>query len=267
MIIGVTDESVELVDKWVAAHRPKYPIVILEDSTLEDALQVQYFPTAAVINPEGIITYTGSAGTYSSSLKDALRDATKGSVIPKAFKKFISELEKGNIGKAYDYVAERIESGKLEGTDLSWGRRLQKWLDSLAAETLTNAKKRAEEGWIYYAHSAVEPYRESKVGFAVSADLEAFVTKLEATVDFDKEMKGGEMFVGLQELADDWEYVQIIGKLKSIYKKYPDTQIGKIARAEAESIVEKGWPGMKQVCDNCRRKREACEKHAEKVKL
>ena len=141
MIIGVTDEKVSLVDKWVAENKPDYPIVILEDGTLEDALGVAFFPTAAVVDPDGIIIFSGSAGAYSSPLEKALKSATKGSVIPMVFAKFTKELKAGETGKAYDIVVGMVESGKLDGAELGWGRKLQTWLESEAESALVRKRK------------------------------------------------------------------------------------------------------------------------------
>ena len=267
MIIGVTDESVELVDKWVAENKPEYPIVILENSAVEDSLQVQYFPTAAVVTPEGVISYTGDAGSYSSSLKKALKGATKGTVIPKAFSKFKKELKKGNQAKAYDSVASMVSGGRLEGSDLSWGRKLQAWLESSSADALKNGEAKFKDGWYLLSLEMVEPFRDSEVGFPNSAAIEKFVADMEASPTYKDEIKGGEMFEAARVFADEYEWTDFVNGLKKIYSKYPELEIGKHARKRAEQIVKDGWPGLKSACNNCRRKQRACDKHAEKIKL
>ena len=267
MIIGVTDESVELVDKWVKENEPGYPIVILADSSVEDALGVAYFPTAAVIDPEGKIIFAGSAGEYSSPLKKAMGDAEKGSVIPKVFSKFNKYLKAGNTGKAYDTVMGMLESGKLEGSELSWGRKLQTWLEGEAATALNEGKAKLEAGWVYLARKEVEGLDDSKVGYPNLAEVNAFIEQLEALENFKDEMKAGELYEDVKAELSEWEFGKAVKSYKQIYTKYSKTRIAAHARAAAEEIVNQGLPGIKKSCDNCRRKRQACSKHEESVKL
>ena len=267
MIIGVTDEKVSLVDKWVAENKPDYPIVILEDGTLEDALGVAFFPTAAVVDPEGFITYSGDSRSYSSPLKAALKNAKKGSVVPKAFNKFTKELKAGETGKAYDIVVGMVEAGKLEGSDLAWGRKLQTWLESEAKSALVQAKAKLEEGWYFEAFHLVAELDGSKVGYPNQAEVQSFLSEMEAADGFSTEMKGGKMFEEVEELKAEWEFTKAVNSYRRIYSKYPDSRIAVHARAAAEKIVDDKLPGLKKTCQKCSRKHRACSKHIEKVKL
>src|SRR5688572_27350437 len=101
VIIGVTDEDPAIVEKWLGKMKtkPSYPIAILADGKLEQALGVQAFPTQGVIDPTGTITFAGHGGE--SELSKALADATKGGIWPKKLDKIVAMIRGGDHAKAY----------------------------------------------------------------------------------------------------------------------------------------------------------------------
>lgn len=267
MVIGVTDEAEGLVDRWVEENEPGFPIVILANSSVEDAIGVQFFPTAAVVGPDGVITYSGSAGAYSKSLKEALAGAEKGSLIPKALSKVEDALKENDHAGAYEEVVEELEGGKLEGRELAWARKLKDWLEGLAVDDLAAGRALVEEGYLFRAFMKLDPYREIDAAYPNRGEIVAFLEELEGRDEFQAEMKGGELFEEVDELMREWEFVKAIKVCRKVYKKYPDSQIALKARAFAEEVVAEGLPGAKPTCDKCRRKRRACSKHEESVRL
>ena len=157
MVIGVTDEPPELVDAWIAANRPSYPVVSLADRAFETFLNVRFFPTAAVIGPDGKLLYSGSASTVQGALAKAMADAEKGGLYGKRLRKVVELMREGELARSYAELRELVERDKLKDDE---SRRqageLRTHLEASAADALARARAFEEEGWIYRAFLAID---------------------------------------------------------------------------------------------------------------
>ena len=262
----MTDEPSDLVDSWVAKNKPSYPIAILKDKKFEDFLGVRFFPTGAVIDPEGKLLYAGSVGELSGPLGDAMSEAEKGPLYPKVLAKAVKYLRAGDLDKSYGELLKLLESGKVEEADLAAVTRFREYLEGLAAAALQDGKKLFDEGFVLRSVREIEPYAESQPPFPATAECRAFLTRLEELPAFKAEMRGGELYAEAEALKDSMEFTDAVKAYKSVYKKYDGTLIAEKARNEVDELVKKGMPGYAPYCDSCRSDGRACRKHREEVK-
>lgn len=265
----MTDEPPSLVDAWVRKHQPSYPIVCLQDRKLEEFLGVQFFPTAAVIAPDGKLLYAGSAGAIHTPLSRAMDEAEKGPLFPKALEKACELMREEAWDESYAVLLKVIEKDRLEDAERETAKRLQAWLEGLAAGALTEGTKLLEEGRVLHALERVELFAEADPPFPASADCAALVQRIEAVPDLKKELAGGKLLQKAEALEEELEFLDAFKVYRSIFKKYGGTQVAALAEASARALIEGGRPGWSSQCPSCRRDQDkrACEKHAEKVKL
>lgn len=269
MLIGVTDEPPSLVDEWMDKVQPEYPIVCLKNGDLEKFLGVQFFPTAAVIAPDGTLAFSGSAGAVAGPLGKALRDATKTPLFPKVFKKVSKALREGDYEKSRAELAKLIERGRWDEGEEAAAAQLLQYHEDLAVEALARAETSKKARRVYDAVQALAPFAEVEPELAVSAKLRAFLAELEAMPDYSKEMSGGEDFAEAEALERSYEFEDAFNAYKSISKKTEGTWIGELALEHARRLMDSGRPGWSQHCNACRasRQQSACEKHQKKVRL
>ena len=239
MIIGVTDEPPALVDHWVETVKPIYPIVSMENGELEEFLGVKFFPTGAVVTPEGTLLYSGSAGGTSGPLDEALDDAAKGALLPKAFSKVQKKIDAGDRSGAYAELVKLLDApkSKLDEAEQATGRRWRTWIEDTTNAELAEAKLKLEEGWVYKAWVPAEPLAESKVEFPATPDARALLEQLEEVEEFKDEMKGGEMYAEAAALSRSKNTREdALELLDKIAKKYADRKIGAHAAKAAEDL-------------------------------
>lgn len=263
MIIGVTDEKVDLVDAWVAKRKPAYPVVILKDRKLEEALGVQGFPTVGVVDPAGTIAYAGySPG---SVLSKAIDGATKGSIWPAKLAKAVGFVRVGDLPKAH---AELAKLGDGLGPEEQKAREsLQAHVTATLTGEIARARKLVEEGRVAAAVAAVEPIAKAEPEVPASADAKALLAELAALPTYKLELSGGEAYAEAEALEQEREYLDAVDAYKSVVKKAPGTKIAGLAKARVEDLVRRGLPGYSKNCLKCRQATKACEKHAKPVKL
>ena len=263
----MTDEPPALVDKWVSKVKPTYPVVSLKTGEFERFLGVRFFPTAAVIAPDGKLAYTGSAGAVSGPLGDAMRGARKGSMYPKVLAKATKYLRADELDKSYGELLKVIEGGKVSEGDRPMVELFRSYLEGVAQTALEEGTKLEETGRIHAAVGRVERFARAKSAFPASESCRALLSQLEALPNFKKEMKGGERFLEGQEEEEAGEFLDAFKTYKAVMKKYAGTRIAEVARGEAQRLLQDGKPGYQGHCMSCKKGRRACDKHRAKVTL
>ncbi len=267
-MVGVTDESPELVDKWLARAKPSYPIAILRNAeAFEGFLGVKYFPFCAVIDPEGKLAYAGHAGEEGKCLDDALGKARKAPLVPKVFARAAKLMQAGDLSKAYIEVRKLQDGGKLPSEDAAYGQEFRVYLEGLASSALAESKTLQEQGFLLQAVKRIEPFAAAELAFPSSEDSARLIKDIQMLPDYKKEAAGGEEFAKARVLDDDSEYLEAFECYRAISKKYSGTKIGENARKRATELIEEGKPGYESACDDCAKGRRACEKHRKDVKV
>lgn len=225
MIIGVTDEPPELVDEFVKTYEPSYPIVITKDRTLEQHLGVKGFPTAAVVEPSGKITWKDHFG-YDDALDTAHKSADKVPLVPKTFAKVHKEIMAQDLPGAYGELVKVLDKGRLDESDQAFGDRARAWLEGEASSALARGTALVEDGWVWRAVNMVEPFTKGKTPFPNQQELETFIETEQARKGFKDEMKAGEMYAEANALARSKRTVKDgIELFDKLVKKYDDTAI------------------------------------------
>lgn len=263
----MTDEPASLVDAWVAQHKPDYPIAILPDGKLEDAIGLRFFPYVSVIAPGGTIAYAGDSRSYDKALETSLERSEKGPASPKIVAKAAKLLAQEKLDKAYAELMGLLEKGDLSDSDLAAVEHFREFLERQSTLALKSAREAQSAGFVYRALEYVRSYAEAEPAFPVTEDCRALITELEAVPDFKKELKGGEAYAEAQVLYREREYTDAAVALKAIYRKYKGTRISEKAYEFASVIIDKGYPGKRSDCTKCRQAKRACARHAEEVEL
>lgn len=231
MIIGVTDEPPSLVDAWVRDNEPAYPIVSLKPgNALEQHLQIEGFPTAAVIAPDGKITYKDHFD-YDDALEAAHDDAEKVPLWPKAFKRVHKEVLDQDLPAAYAQLGKVLDK-RLDDDERAFGERARAWLEAQAAEALAAARSAVESGDVYTAEQLVEPFVDGKQPFPEHQEMESFLEELEERPHYKDELRAGEMFAEARVLARSKRTVEdAIELLDKLVARYDADEVALVNRA------------------------------------
>ncbi len=266
LVIGITFEKAERVEDWVQRYEPTYPIVTLRSTELEGFLGVGGYPTQAVIDPKGSLSYVGFSPE--SALAAALKEADKTPFWPKKLAGVVELIAERDHPRSWAELHRVQRRGRLDERDAAKAERLRKYLEDAAAAALKRGETRLEEGLVYQAAAALTPYAEAKVPFPATQDAAKLLARIRGEPGFKDEIRAGKLFeeARLQELrrelSDAFEgYVTVL-------EKFADTKLALVARERAEKLIEDGSPGYRLGCEACRKElRAACEKHAEDVEL
>jgi hypothetical protein len=266
VVIGVTDEKPDVVDRWVRKKNPTYPIVVTKDRTFEKAIGVRFFPTGAVLDPEGVIAYAGSAGGTSKPLEAAAKKSDKKPFFPKSLKKVRAKLNVADLEGAYKELDKLSKKRSTDDETAAWVGQFQAYIDGRTRSQFDDAKAKAELGLVHSAVGLAEPLAEADA-LPIAEEVEAWLEELESRDDYKDAIKAGTYWDKAQGLEDEREFVDAIKAYRVVLKRYDGTQIGDLALQRVADIIESGMPGFRETCNACRAADRACEKHHERVKI
>jgi hypothetical protein len=266
VVIGVTDEKLDVVDRWIKRRNPTYPIVVTKDRSFEKALGVRFFPTGAVLDPEGVILYAGSVGGMGKPLEAAAKLSDKKPFFPKSLKKVRKYLGAFDLEGAYKELDRIAGKRKVDEETAAWVSQFRAYIDGRVQSQFDSAKQQAERGLIHSAVSLAEPLAEAE-RLPLSTEVAAWLVELESRVDYKAALKAGPHWDKAQGLEDEREFVDAIKAYRVVLKRYGGTPIGELALNRVAAIIEAGMPGFRESCSACRAVDRACEKHHEKVKI
>lgn len=266
----MTDESPDLVRKWLASAKPEYPVAILKPESakqLEGFVNLQGFPTAAIIDPNGLVSFAGFSFDSGKALENAQAEATKSPLWPKSLAKVNGLLGKEEPQKAYAELVKLIDAKTLSADDQRIAEGFRAYLEGQASQALTESRAYQKDGFIALASTRLEPYANASPPFPASAECATLLKELQALPDFKKELSGGAEYDAVEELLGKHKYLEAIQKYAAIGKKYAGTRIGENATKIAKQMVADGMAGFQATCMECKKKSRACEKHEKEVKL
>lgn len=265
MIIGVTDEKQDVVDKWIASKKKTgYPIAIL-NGDLERTLGVPHFPFNGVIGPDGNITYAGDSPGY--SLKEAMKTAKAGSMWPKKLANAAKMLRESKLGDAWVELQKVGADTGLDAREKAVHQKFVTYVQDTSSAAVKDAEADFKKDLVYAAYTKASSIADAKPPLPASDDAKKLVGEIKAFPNFDAEMKGGEVFAKARELEESQDYLEAVNAFKDAMKKAPGTKIADMAKAKAENLISRGMPGFSPVCEKCAKAKKACDKHAKPVKL
>lgn len=265
MIIGVTDEKEDVVDKWFATKKKTgYPIVIL-NGDLEKMLGVPHFPFNGVIDPDGKIAYAGDSPE--AVLKKSMKAAKPGSMWPKKLVGAATLLRNGKIGEAWVELQTVKTAGGLDDREKGVSEKFITYVSEVSSSAVKSAQELLKQDRVFAAMKKAESIANAKPELPATPDAAKLVAEIKALPTFDLEMKGGELFAGALAKEEAQDYIAAVNGYKDVMKKAEGSKIADAAKKQAELLIQKGMPGFEPVCDKCNKAKKACEKHAKPMKL
>lgn len=265
MIIGVTDETVDVVDKWIVTKKKTgYPIVIL-DGELEKVLGVPHFPFAGVIDPDGNLVYAGDSPA--AALKAALKAAKPGSIWPKKLLAAAVLLRNGKLGEAWTELQNLKTAGSLDEKEQKTHDKFTTFITDSSAAAVKLGEDLFKKDLVQAAVQKVEAIANAKPPLPASEAAQKLLAEMKALPTYDAEMKGGDLFAAAAAKEDAQDYLDAFNAFKDVSKKYAAAKIGAVALKRAESLMKRGMPGFEPNCEKCHKDKKACDKHAKPVKL
>ena len=236
MVLAVSDESDELVSEYI--DKMGLGVSIASGFTGTGAWGVEGYPSAALINPSGEVTWTGHPSEISSSKIKGAKPAKGGYLSFGVDREYSSKLNsavksaaEGKLGKALSAAqkvagdvkadpAVRAEAEELAGELLGFARLLQSQAEGLIEDRL-----------VLRGIEVLETLGSELKGTELGGEIVGRLKEIDQDDDLQTELAAAKAFQKAQAAIEKRGLKKAVKKLESIVKKYPGTKAADRANA------------------------------------
>jgi len=261
LVVGVSDETHELLDEYIKANKIEFPIARIDGKAgFEEAIGVTGFPHAAVIGTDGKMAWNGHPAAGDASLEKAAKGSKLTPLLPAPCAAAEKLMNDGRNGAACLELKKVADAGSLQGDDL-------KGVQDLIAYFEKSAKSRWDEAQAALQKKDYATAANLCDGLAAYAGLEpgdqakAKLAELRADATIVKEIDGGRENLRADKLEKEIDYKEAMKVYKAVAAKFAGSEAAKKAQERLEFIKKEGLLNMDAACDLCRKGNRPCSRH------
>lgn len=262
VIVGVTSESLQLMQPWAEAKGAKYPLVSDPSAKSSEAYGVNGIPAAFLIDPQGKVVWAGHPATLT---QESIDKALVGAVSP--FGPLTAQLapvqeliDKHLPGKALALLQTLVKGGTLDERSQQLAAFTTTSLNGEAGRMLAHARELFEGKDVLAAaillHEAAARYDGSERG----KDAQQKLKEIAKDRDCKREVDGAALIAKARQCESD----KLYDEAYALYKKASGISHTK-AKDEADramgQIEAQGMRGFKADCTDCTADGRACKRH------
>lgn len=255
MVIGVSDEEYDLIDKYVADKGVEFPVARLASGAFEEAIGVKGFPTSAIIDPSGEIVWSGHPAQADGPLGSHVKRSKRTPLLPASLSHVEKLLDKEDYAAAYRELKQLRD--ELAQEDAADADALIGYIESQAERLWTKGAGYEEHGDYYTAYLAYSELADRFEGVGRFEEARAKVEAFEADDEIARELKGGAHFAKALEQEEKGDFDKAYKTYKTIASRYKGLRVAGRAAVRMSELK-----GFDKNCSSCRQGNKACPRHA-----
>lgn len=257
MVVGVSNESKGVVEKFIADKGVKYPIAI--DPPAGSAYGVRAIPDALLVGADGRVVWTGHpAGLKEAEIEQSLQKVTFIPPLPERHAKYNATLRQRKFGKAYLDIKKATTEGKIKTEE---AQPTLAGMEARMKGLLEESEKSRGEGDFYTAGKSLH---ELKIAFAGTDEAKKAADRLKELEKDQKardQIKAVETLEKLELAMDSKSYADAYRGYHGLIKKFPGTKIEKIAGEKVAMIDKEKLLNYRANCPACKKEGKTCNRH------
>lgn len=239
VVLAVSSESDELVSEYI--DKMGINVRVAAGFSSGDDWGVRGYPSAALINADGEIVWTGHPSSISSSkVKDALKGAkaSKGGYLgfnvrrelPSQLKGAVKAASDGKLAKAHAEAMKLSQNEKLD-------QAIRDEAQTFAGEIVAHATMLQEQGetfiksrYMLKGIGVLESVADAMKGTELAGAIEKRLGEIADDEELQNELAAEEALAKAMEAAEKRGMKKSIGKFEAVVKKFEGTKAADRAR-------------------------------------
>ncbi|MFT4514443.1 MAG: hypothetical protein ACI89X_003448 [Planctomycetota bacterium] len=237
----MTGESKEKTEPWVEKHKLQYDFGYMTKEAMSPwmkSLGMRGYPSAALVNPKGVVVWTGHPASLSGSvIKKHLKGASKtpvdiGAVVrnwPKEAMHARSAFASGNLGKALAEAKKLPEEWSVAGD-----------VERVIKKHVTRLNSLNAAGDVLGFTTGMKAANKSLAGLPELTDLQTQLKELlsggTAKSVLSGQKKLAKLAAGIPELRKSKDAVALSKKIRKLAAKHPNTIVSETANKLVSKI-------------------------------
>lgn len=143
VIVGVTNESKQKVDKALGSWGMDYPVAIVDGKDIDRSYGVRGFPSSVLIDSAGKVVWSGHPATFKERvLVDLLPKGSVAPVLPARYEQITFLVRSENFGKAWAAITASLKRSPADRDLIA----MKGHIEGLAKERFAAVVEAEEEG-------------------------------------------------------------------------------------------------------------------------
>lgn len=260
MIVGVTGESVEDVEPFLAKHKPQYPIVI---GQAED-YDVTGIPESFLIDKDGKILWRGHPARLDVAKLDAALVGAKARVGAKGLEEVTELRRKGEHGAAWQKAKEALAKGALFENATRQANEFVAATEAFVAESMAAADSPQAAKDAYFLWGKLEPVATRYQGVPGAEAAVPRLEKLLANAKAKRDIEAGQKFTEAAALEAKMQFDAAYDLYKELASRFGSSRSGRAGNDAYRRLEKEGKLGYDASCPYCKAKGGACPQHLKK---
>lgn len=236
VVVAVTDEARDAVDKYVAANKPKYPVVIESVDSGTTFGIVRGYPTQYVIDAAGKIAWAGNFFDADPKCDQILEGLLKDVriALPAKLAEQQALIDAKKFGEATVGLKKVIDDPAADAGDKAAAAAMVTMIDAQGMRALKDAQTADQEGRSAEAGLAYEAVAGQYAGLTPAAIAVVALKSILADPKKKIEVDGAKALAKAKEQAASLPAKKAIPLYKTVVTKFKNTKAG----AEAAQIIK-----------------------------
>ena len=245
VVLAVSSEGDELVSEYV--EKMGINIRVAANFTSKDDWGVRSYPSAALINADGKITWTGHPGNLSSGkVKDALKGAkpSKGGYLgfsvprelPSQLKSAVKAASDGKLAKAYSSSMKIAEDENLDQATRDEGQTFAAEVLAYATLLRDQAEGFISKRFMVKGTDVLDSLASAMKGTDFGLELNKRIAEIAEDEELQEELAADQAFEKAMEAVEKRGMKKSKKKFEAIAKNFPST---KAAERAVKKLREK----------------------------
>lgn len=262
VVVTVTNENADAVEKWIKKHDVKRPVAI----GTQREYRVDGVPDAFLIDKDGKLLWHGHPQAIDRAQLDAALVGAKPAIVLPGLEPVQTMRRSKDYGAAYRTARQLLDGGKLSAAATAQANDWMQQYEQYVQAALAAADVAESEQDTYRLFEALQPVADYYQGVPGADAAKQRFTALMADGKHKREIDAGRKLAQarLKEAAFDFDGAY--AGFKEIAQQFAPTKAGKEAAAAMKAYEKDGKLGYDHNCGYCKAGGAACPTHRKKKK-
>ena len=262
VVITVSSESADAVEKWIKKYEVKRPVAI----GFNRAYDLNGVPDSMLIGIDGKVLWHGHPSTFERTTIDQALTGAKPAIVLPGLEDVQTMRRSKDFGAAYRKAKQLLDAGGLSDGAKAQATDWMQGYERAVTEALAAADKAEAAKDVFAMFEALQPAADWHQGVPGADVAKQRFDKLMADGKNKREVDAGRRMATARHKESTQEFDAAYAIFKELSQQFGQTKAGKEAAVLMKAYEKDGKLGFDPTCSYCKANGVACATHKKKKK-
>jgi peroxiredoxin len=262
VVITVTSEAIESLEKWIKTHEVKRPVAC----GFNKAFELDGVPDSILVGVDGKVVWRGHPSVLDRAQLDKALTGAKPAIVMPGLESVHTMRRSKDFGAAYRTAKQLLDAGGLSDAAKAQATDWMQSYEAFVTAGTTAADQAEAQKDLHGIWAALQPVADFYQGVPGADAAKARLDKLMADGKNKREVEAGKKMAIVRSKETTFEYDAAYAILKELAQQFAPTKAGKEAVVMVKAYEKDGKLGFDATCGYCKAGGAACPTHRKKKK-